>query len=412
MDALVVPETRLARQHFLCPMTGGDVTKDVCQTLSWVGKNNANSCVRHQCGSPWRLCAGCIRESRKPDVVVRPGERLCQFHIDHGEATKRPTSPMLVGTVTTKEVQTTEEGLAILQRVRVAISNARLEVIPVERIVPMPNQPRKHFNQDRLRQLADSIGVAGQIMPGYVRVLPGDEVQHYQLVDGERRWRAILMARIATYRAMVVDIDDVAAQYLVSIIANFNREGHTTLELMESVRVSFEELKLSAETISEVTGFSVAYVYQLYNLRHLVPEVLALLDPELPQDKQLSRSAAIAISKLEQGHQLSYATKVISREIPLGSLRTVVQTHAVRTGQQISSRASKPSDHRRDIVRRVEKLGRSVGLVRTQLAAMPPATISGWSPADVESMIGDLNEIQAAITASIDALKKGHPKAR
>ena len=411
MDALVAPETQPSRTCFPCPMTGGDVTEHVCKTYSWVGKNNANSCVRHRCRSPWRLCAGCIRESRKPDVVVRPGERLCQFHIDHGEATKRPANSAFIGEVATKVIRTSEEGLAILQRVRIAISTARLEVIPVERIVPMPGQPRKHFNQDRLQQLADSIGVAGQIMPGYVRMLPGGEVHHYELVDGERRWRAILMANIATYRAMVVDIDDVAAQYLVSIIANFNREGHTTLELMESIRVSFEELKLSAETISEVTGFSIAYVYQIYNLRHLVPEALALLDPELPQDKQLSRSAAIAISKLEQKHQLSYAKKVVSKEIPLGSLRTAVLTHAAQTGHHITSRAPQPHDQRRDIVRKVATLERSVGLVGELLETMPPSVMQGWSAEDAAKVLNGLEAMRQAAAASIDAIRKGRKKA-
>ena len=306
-------------------------------------------------------------------------------------------------------VQTREEGRALLEKARVAIASARYEVVPVHRIRPMTNQPRKFFNPDRLQKLKSSITQIGQLMPGYLRVVPGGEGGHdFELVDGERRWRAIVLANIPTYRAMIVDIDDEAAQYLVSAIANFNREGHTVLEIVDSIVNMHEQLKLTIQEIADSIGFHPIYATNLYGLRRLTIEVRDMLDPELvPKGKKvLPPAAAIEISRLPQDLQAPLARRVRDGKVSVRSLRGEIEALSTQEGLTTRGRMSDPHSQRRAIERRISQARSECREVRELLETAPPAIIRGWvARVSYRTEITLAQEDLAAALAAMDQVK-------
>lgn len=288
-----------------------------------------------------------------------------------------PTKPEQLHAISRADSK--QEGRIILERVRTAISNATYEVVEIGRIRRMENQPRKTFNPERLLRLADSIKAAGQIMPGYLRKVEPDHENHdRELVDGERRWRSMLMAGVPTFRAMLVEIDDEAAQYVVSTIANFNREGHTALEIADSIRVMHEDLRLPLQEIANSIGFSVIYVSNLYGLRRLAPEVRALLDPEIDHNRQLPVTAAIEISKLPQETQLPLAERLMKREVNLRTLRGEAAKISREHGAPINRRAKDPSDQRKTLERKADVVARAVADLRGRFDEVHSQILTDW----------------------------------
>ena len=305
-----------------------------------------------------------------------------------------------------RAVGSAEEGRAILERVRIAIGNATYEPrVPIGRIRRMFNQPRKYFNPDQLLRLSDSIKKVGQTTPGCLRVISEDAEGHdRELIDGERRWNAIQMAGVPTFRAMIVDVDDEAAQYLVSLIANFNREGHTVLEIAEGIRVSREQLKLDMKEIAELIGYSEVYVASLYGLRRLVPEVRKMLDPETPRSRRLPTQAAIEISRVHELHQLQIAERVIRREINLRSLRGEVVKVSERHGLPIRKRVEDPHTQRQRIEVKTSAIRRNVAELKDRLEETRMPILIDWTSSNLLATRGELSVAQDDLKAAVNVL--------
>lgn len=244
--------------------------------------------------------------------------------------------------VTPNQSESTPSYLELLAKVKLALDSATEVAVNAADIRPYPNQPRTHFNADSLRRLSESIDAGGQTTSGMIRSKPGET--NYELIDGERRWRAIRMIpedRRPLYKARLIKADDDVVQYLISGIANFNREGHTPLEAMETIDrlLSFN---LPMKEIAALLGISEFWANQIHGLKKLEPNVSALLDPKLPKGEQIPVSAAIQISKIDPKLQAELATKVMSKDITLGRLRGEVVRLAKAEGVNIRLRELGP----------------------------------------------------------------------
>lgn len=211
--------------------------------------------------------------------------------------------------------------LDLLARAKAALEGSREVAVGVDDLRPFPDQPRKYFDEGGIARLRDSISGSGQTTSGLIREKV--DVTRYELIDGERRWRAVRMIPVASrplYKARLIAADDDVVRYLISGIANFNREGHTPLEVSDTIDrlLSF---KLPMREIAALLGISEHWGYQMHGLRKLVPGARGLLDPTLPRAKRLPVSAAIEISKVSTGLQLQLARRVVAREISLAGLR-------------------------------------------------------------------------------------------
>jgi ParB family transcriptional regulator, chromosome partitioning protein len=150
---------------------------------------------------------------------------------------------------------------------------AGLRSIPVELIRPNPDQPRKEFNGESLLALAESIEAKGVLQPLVVRALPGGT---YELIAGERRYRASRMAGFETIPALVRPHGD-AESLELALVENMAREDLNPVEEARACALLVEELGLSREDIGRRVGRSRVAVSNLMRLLDLPDEALDLI---------------------------------------------------------------------------------------------------------------------------------------
>jgi ParB family transcriptional regulator, chromosome partitioning protein len=151
---------------------------------------------------------------------------------------------------------------------------AELRELHVDLVAPNPGQPRKRFDDEALQALADSVKERGVLQPVLVRPRPGGS---YELVAGERRWRAARLAGLETLPALVQQRGD--AQSLEdALIENMAREDLNPIEAARAVAGLVEELGLTREAVGRRVGRSRVAVSNLLRLLDLPDEALALVE--------------------------------------------------------------------------------------------------------------------------------------
>jgi ParB family transcriptional regulator, chromosome partitioning protein len=151
---------------------------------------------------------------------------------------------------------------------------AELRDVSVELIQPNPSQPRRRFDETALKALAESVAERGVLQPVLVRPRPGGT---YELVAGERRWRAAQLAGLETMPALVQQRDD-DASLEIALIENMAREDLNPVEEARAVAALVEELELTREEVGRRVGRSRVAISNLLRLLDLPDEALALLE--------------------------------------------------------------------------------------------------------------------------------------
>ena len=167
-------------------------------------------------------------------------------------------------------------------RLRICLPQAgdRLANLPLDLLQRGKYQPRVDMRPESLGELADSIKSKGLVQPILVRPLPGrtpGESQRYEIIAGERRWRAAQMAGIADIPAIIRDVPDEAA-VAMSLIENIQREDLNPLEEARALQRLIEEFGLTHQAAAEAVGRSRAAVSNLLRLMELADEVKQLVE--------------------------------------------------------------------------------------------------------------------------------------
>jgi ParB family transcriptional regulator, chromosome partitioning protein len=149
-----------------------------------------------------------------------------------------------------------------------------LRRIPVDLVEPNPHQPRRSFDEEALAALAGSLGARGVLQPVLVRLLAGGR---YELIAGERRWRAARLAGLEEIPAIVRQHDD-AASLELAVIENMAREDLNPVEEARACAALVDELGLTREEIGRRVGRSRVAVSNLIRLLDLPDEALGLME--------------------------------------------------------------------------------------------------------------------------------------
>ncbi len=217
------------------------------------------------------------------------------------------------------------------------------------RIRPFPNQPREYFDPTALSDLARSIKAAGLQNPITVRPVKNDPRHDYELVDGQRRWLACGINRQTTIRAWVRDdILNADDQFMISVISNFCREGHSPMEIAKAIArlrkrpeiAAIEKKELQAQAIGNVFGRSFGWVYEYESLLRLHPNLQAMLDPHLPDNKRLSFRAAHFIAELPMEVQLETAFTIFKKGMNRGQATSFARAKVLEHGAGADGRAA------------------------------------------------------------------------
>ncbi len=144
--------------------------------------------------------------------------------------------------------------------------------MPVEFLQRGRYQPRRHFDENKLQELADSIKAQGMVQPIVVRSV-GDN--NYEIIAGERRWRAAQLAGLAEVPVFIREVDDQTAMAM-ALIENIQRDDLNPLEEAVALHRLLDEFGLTHQEIANAVGKSRTTVTNLMRLLELAPEVKAL----------------------------------------------------------------------------------------------------------------------------------------
>ena len=180
-------------------------------------------------------------------------------------------------------------------------SSSPSHTLPIEHLQRGKFQPRKDMNPEKLQELADSIKAQGIIQPIVVRKLSQDK---YEIVAGERRWRAAQLAGLQQVPVVVKDIDD-RATMAIALIENIQRQDLNPLEEAEALRRLLDEFTMTHQQIADAVGKSRVTVTNLLRLMDLHPEVKKLL-----VSGQLEMGHARALLSLDAAKQVAAAQKI------------------------------------------------------------------------------------------------------
>ena len=208
-------------------------------------------------------------------------------------------------------------------------SESEVTLLSIDRIVANPHQPRQDFAQDELVELSQSIKSLGVLQPVVVRT------KHeglFEIVAGERRWRAAVLAGLKQLPVLIRDLDD--RQCLeIALVENVQREDLNPMELCGAYQRLMDEFALSQQDVAERVGRDRASVANYARLSKLAPEV-----QEMISSNHLSFGHAKALLGIkETSAQLSLAKKTAKEQLSVRELEALVAKVAVLdTGHRIA----------------------------------------------------------------------------
>ena len=222
--------------------------------------------------------------------------------------------------------------------------------LPISQVESCAAQPRKQFDPDALADLADSIRQHGIIQPLTVRKLQSG---YYQIIAGERRWRAARMAGLTQVPVVVIEADDRKAMEL-AMIENLQREDLNPMEEAEGYRTLMEQYGLTQEETSQRVGKSRSAVANALRLLHLSDEVRALVEEGklsggharalVPLTAELQKKAAAVIIKDDLSvRQTELLVKKLTADKPQKPVKDAGSVdYAAEAARELSERLGRP----------------------------------------------------------------------
>ena len=185
--------------------------------------------------------------------------------------------------------------------------NSPYKLLPIYKVEPNADQPRQDFDEEELQALSESIAIHGVIQPLTVRELPSG---YYQIIAGERRWRAARMAGLSEIPAVIVEADDKKAMEL-ALIENLQRQDLNAMEEALGYRSLMEDYGLTQEEAAGRVGKSRSAVANALRLLNLPEPITQML-----RDGKLTAGHARAILKIKaEKKQLEAAQKISALDL-------------------------------------------------------------------------------------------------
>ena len=207
----------------------------------------------------------------------------------------------------------------------------RLQELPVEQIQRSAFQPRTRFDQEQLDSLAASIKAKGIIQPIVVRPLAKNS---FEIIAGERRWRAAQLAQLDKIPAVIRDVSDGDAMAM-ALIENIQRQQLNPIDEANALQRLLNEFEMTHQQVADAVGRSRTAVTNLMRLLALQPAVT-----ELVEAGKLEMGHARALLGAEQNNQLKLANKVIKGQLSVRQTEALVKK---ASGTETKKTAAKPA---------------------------------------------------------------------
>ena len=190
--------------------------------------------------------------------------------------------------------------------------------LEINKIYPNPNQPRKHFDEEALRELASSIKTHGVIQP----LVVNKENDGYMIIAGERRWRASKQAGLEKVPVVIKNYTEKQVKE-ISIIENLQREDLNPIEAARAIKQLMDEYNLTQEVVSDRIGKSRSNIANTLRLLSLYPDVIKMVE-----DGKLSSGHARSLVVIDDvNEQLRLAKKAVDGKLSVRDLEKAVKAY-------------------------------------------------------------------------------------
>ncbi len=233
----------------------------------------------------------------------------------------------------------------------VETSSDRLRMIGIDQLQPGKYQPRTNMHNESLEELASSIRAQGIVQPIVIRPIGGNR---YEIIAGERRWRAAQLAELHEVPAVIKDVPDDAA-IAMALIENIQRENLNPIEEAVAFQRLIDEFQMTHQQVADAVGRSRAAVTNLLRLLGLEPEVRAMVERD-----ELEMGHARAILGLPYGKQVPAALQVVAKQMSVREAENLVKKLAAGGGDPVPVRKVVDPDIQRMEMDLSEKLGAKV----------------------------------------------------
>ena len=218
---------------------------------------------------------------------------------------------------------------------KVSSKKETASVIPISNLIPGKFQPRKSFNQDSLKELAESIKAQGIIQPILVRMLSSDQ---YEIIAGERRWQAAKIAKLDEVPIVLKDISDSTA-LAMALIENIQREDLNVIEEARGIKRLIDEFNITHEAAAAAVGKSRAAVSNTLRLLSLCEHAQNALETN-----KIEMGHARAILSLSPIDQAMMCQKIVNQKL---TVREVEKEVSEGSTKKTSPKQSKDHDIQR-----------------------------------------------------------------
>ena len=225
-----------------------------------------------------------------------------------------------------------------------------LKTVPVDLLQRSAYQPRTDFKEEAMLELADSIKAQGVVQPIVVRPLGSGK---YEIIAGERRWRAAQMAGLHEVPVIARRVDDRGAMCL-ALIENIQRQDLNPLDEARGLLRLLEEFEMTHDAVAEAVGKSRSTITNLLRLLDLNPQVKRLLEAG-----ELEMGHARALLALAEDGQVQAAREVVRRRLSVRATEALVKKWQDGSGGGAKTRPKKPADP--DIRRLENELAERLG---------------------------------------------------
>ncbi len=266
--------------------------------------------------------------------------------------------------------------------------DSQLLTLPISKVEPRAEQPREYFDQEALRDLADSISQFGLIQPVVVRRL---DTGYYQIIAGERRWRASRLAGLREIPVRVIEADDRRTAEL-ALVENLQREDLNPIEEAKGYRTLMEDYGLTQEETAKSVGRSRPAIANALRLLNLSPAVL-----ELVEKGSLSAGHARALVSIDDREkQLDAANQVIKKSLSVRKTEQLAGSIIKERPNAVKEEEKSDKirvDYSAEIANQLSRqLGRKVKLINGRKAGR--IELEFYSADDRETLIEQLMKIR------------------
>ena len=260
------------------------------------------------------------------------------------------------------------------------INNSSILDIGIDNIEPNKNQPRHNFFEDSLYELSESIKQFGVIQPITVRKIDGED--RYEIIAGERRFRAARMAGLTTVPAIVnTNIDD-NSSLAMALIENIHRENLSPVEQALTFKQLLEEFKLTHDELSKQVGKSRAFITNTLRILNLPLSIQKLID----EGKVTAGHAKVLASLKKAEDQLQIAEAIVKNDL------------SVREVEKLVNKKNKPPEDKSSKVMVPLAKFSSIGEKISGILNAPVKIIQGKKKGKIEIEFGSIGDFERIVT--------------